>query len=83
MIPRKAVVRVCDHCKKPLGRERHAVLHEVDGEADEWVFCSKECLHEHFEHVMLDEIDRRVREEHNAIHKLVCPACKARVRRKG
>jgi len=50
-------------------------------------FCGDECLRSHYRRELDDavtkEITRRTNSEKNEIYKLVCPACKSRIRRLG
>ena len=83
MIPgkvRRAVFkRLCDCCDKTVGQSR--VVYEAGGEVR--VFCSEACMREHFGWLTNEESRRVYYKEQNALTKLVCPACRARIRRKG
>lgn len=48
-------------------------------------FCQGTCMdahfREHYNDVIVGEVQKQVREEFNFIHKQVCPACKYRMRK--
>jgi hypothetical protein len=86
--PSKAVPQNCDRCSKPLGSERVRVTrYEAGKVSGELHLCTDECLRAHYRMEIDDavnkEIARRTGSEKNGIYKLVCPACKRRIRQLG
>lgn len=82
----RTAVIVCDFCRQPCEREVFERVHYFAGKESEAVvthFCSKECEDEHsgVNDRIQTAIDKEVRKEFNAIHKVVCPKCIQRMRR--
>lgn len=72
----------CDLCGKVVVGDAD-IIRRGDTENH---FCQGGCMDEYlYEHHMRDAIEQkvepRVREEHNLIHKQVCPACKYRLQK--
>ena len=75
---------ICDLCERPAldGVIRLSYHETLDSPAEQdLAFCSKRCFDEYLEDQFLAAVNRRVVRETNEIYKLVCPACKDRVRR--
>lgn len=82
----KRGIPTCTHCQSPAFDEVFRLTHHptaVSPEDEELVFCSRRCLNEYFEELFLAAVNSRVAKETNEICRLVCPACKARVRQHG
>jgi hypothetical protein len=75
-------VVVCAHCGLPC--EDVLVLQHHQAQAAEpdarLSFCSFACLTEHFDLEARDRQDREIRREAGALQRLVCPACRRRIR---
>lgn len=81
-VPKKLGTVICYHCDLPAEREHIRLTHRFLGEADDvdLDFCSGDCLKEFlYDESIRDEIERRVKEEHNWLHKQICPACRRRI----
>ena len=86
--PQKAEPRYCDRCRKPLGSDEVRVTrHEAGKVTGEALFCTDECLRAHYREeldgAVTHEVALRTNSEKNEIYKLVCPACKRRIRQLG
>lgn len=72
---------VCDACGAPIiGHEKHEERHFSEDGITRLVFCSYECQLEHHEQSIQASAERTVRREANELHKVVCPACRRRIR---
>ena len=66
--------RRCFQCGKDVGQAYMV---------DNGVHTCKACYDKGSEERIASEVSKRASSEANSIYKLVCPACKARIRRKG
>ena len=81
-VPKKTGVLICHHCEKPVRGSYVRLTHESGrGPPDvEMLFCDGDCMREHFwDEEITEEIDKKVQEERNWVHKQVCPACRRRI----
>ena len=74
-----AVVKECAHCLGFCANETFQITHQFVGskKRSTLLFCSKECMVEHFEihEQVLERISVQVKKEIAELHKRVCPAC--------
>jgi len=78
----KSKVVLCDHCGKAL-TEEEADSSTRNGKVRH--FCRGNCMNEYYLEQLGSEAERRTyekyRHEYNLIYKMVCPACKWRLKR--
>jgi len=84
VIPKKAGPNSvgCENCGEACEDEVILFVHIVEGEETELPFCSAECWQEYFDVLPATELKEKYREEANFIYNQVCPACKARFRKR-
>lgn len=73
---------LCAHCKKFCKDEVFRLSRTSVGDNRERVvkFCCRECLDEYLDLVPRSKSKEEVKKEANELYKLVCPACKRRIR---
>jgi hypothetical protein len=80
VLPNK-VSPVCQRCRKRSVDEVR-VSRVEGGERVEESYCSEQCFRESVLEWARPEMERRVRKEEAELHKLVCPACVRRIRKR-
>jgi hypothetical protein len=79
-------IPTCAQCARLVSGEVFRLTHQEHDSSpvdEEKVFCCRVCLDEYFEGEAMLKVEAAVRKETNDIAKLVCPACKRRIRRAG